>query len=128
MKKWYLVPCLLVASAFALSAQPKGKIVFDDHFHNYGKMILKDTAYVHVFRFKNEGDAPLTVTSVTPTCKCTVAEWTQTAVNPGEAGEIKISYHPILTGHLDMRIMVYDTGDPDITCVYIRGDIEKESK
>lgn len=45
-----------------------------------------------VFRFKNTGNFPVTVTTLQPSCGCTTAELTKRTYLPTEAGEIKAVY------------------------------------
>lgn len=40
------------------------------------------------FRFKNSGSKPLVITSVKPTCGCTVADYPKEPIAPGKEGEI----------------------------------------
>jgi hypothetical protein len=44
------------------------------------------------FRFKNSGDAPVTITSVRTSCGCTSANLTKKDYAPGESGELKVTY------------------------------------
>lgn len=65
----------------------------------------------HDFTIKNEGVAPLTITSVRPACGCTVAEFDKT-VAPGKTGSV----HTVLdtstfVGPISKAVTVY-TNDP----------------
>ena len=44
------------------------------------------------YQFENTGDKPLFITSVRPTCGCTVADYTKTAVLPGEKGSVTAEF------------------------------------
>lgn len=46
-----------------------------------------------MFRFRNTGDKPLVVQTVTPSCGCTVPEYTQEAVLPGKEGYVKAIFN-----------------------------------
>ncbi len=48
-----------------------------------------DKEVVGVFHFVNSGSAPITITSVQPSCGCTTAELAKSTYAPGEKGEIK---------------------------------------
>ncbi|HTN35837.1 MAG TPA: DUF1573 domain-containing protein [Arachidicoccus sp.] len=45
-----------------------------------------------VYAFENAGNKPLYITSVRPTCGCTVADYTHTAVLPGKSGNITAEF------------------------------------
>jgi Protein of unknown function (DUF1573) len=56
--------------------------------------IKKDDKVEHVFKFTNKGKiGDLIIINVSPSCGCTVPEWTKTPVKPGESGEIKIIFN-----------------------------------
>ncbi len=56
--------------------------------------INKNDKVAHVFKFTNQGKiGDLIIINVSPSCGCTVPEWTKTPVKPGESGEIKIIFN-----------------------------------
>lgn len=48
----------------------------------------KERSVAGTFRFKNDGDAPVTIRKVHTTCGCTTAKLSQTTFQPGETGQI----------------------------------------
>jgi hypothetical protein len=50
---------------------------------------LSDEQAEAVFRFRNEGDAPITIKRVRSSCGCTVPELDKNDYAPGESGEIR---------------------------------------
>ena len=44
------------------------------------------------YAFENTGDKPLFITNVRPTCGCTVADYTHTAVLPGKKGNVTAEF------------------------------------
>lgn len=44
------------------------------------------------YAFKNTGDKPVTITSVTPSCGCTTAKLDKTTYQPGESGVIQVAF------------------------------------
>lgn len=44
------------------------------------------------YQFENTGDKPLFITQVRPTCGCTVADYTKTAVLPGKQGSVTAEF------------------------------------
>lgn len=93
--------CVVSAGiAFAQSADNTAIPVFSpaETEHDYGT-ISESGGYVeHVFKFKNTGTAPLTISRVQASCGCTRPEWTIDPVPPGQEGVIIITYNP--KGHI----------------------------
>lgn len=62
-----------------------------DSVKNLGKINEGQKVEV-VFRFKNAGDKPLVIQSVTPGCGCTVADYPKEPIAPGKEAEITGSF------------------------------------
>ena len=66
------------------------KFEFERTEHDFGT--LKPRRKVSfTYKFKNAGKANLIISTVVPSCGCTVAQFTKTPVKPGESGFITIS-------------------------------------
>ena len=64
---------------------------YDSAFHDMGK--VKEGEVVEVaFKFKNTGNKPLVIGSVSASCGCTVAEKPEQAFAPGEEGYIRAKF------------------------------------
>lgn len=57
-------------------------------------VIPPDTIAEGVMRFRNTGNAPLQILSIFSDCGCTTTSYTADPVEPGEEGEIRISFNP----------------------------------
>ncbi|WP_199118364.1 DUF1573 domain-containing protein [Pedobacter sp. ASV28] len=91
MKKLFLLFTVVIGLGFAANAQTKpAEFKFEAETHDFGKIAL-DKPVSYTFNFTNEGDTPLIITKVEPTCGCTVGEYTQTPVKKGEKGFIKVT-------------------------------------
>lgn len=66
-------------------------ITFEASEHDFGT-IAKGTKVEHLFKFKNTGDAPLTIVDAKSSCGCTVPTWTRTAIAPGDEGEMLVKF------------------------------------
>ncbi len=49
----------------------------------------KERSVAGIFRFQNDGVAPVTIRQVNTTCGCTTAKLSQSTYQPGESGEIE---------------------------------------
>lgn len=58
-----------------------------DTLVNFGTINAGESAHIK-FRCKNTGDKPLYIASVHPSCGCTVADYTKSAIPPGGMGEV----------------------------------------
>ncbi len=76
--------------------------------------------------FTNVGDAPLVVNQAVSSCGCTVPSYTKTPIAPGEKGEIKVTYNAGKSvGRFTKNITVRTNGDPELTRLYIKGEVTK---
>jgi hypothetical protein len=69
----------------------QAEIQFDHLSHDFGTL-LSQTVHTCTFDFTNTGDAPLIIYHVQVTCGCTVPDYTQTPIQPGECGRIQVTY------------------------------------
>lgn len=84
MKKLTLLAWIVVT----LGQAAFGKLVFEEQeiVHEAGML---DERAEGVFKFTNEGDQPITITSMKSSCGCTVPQLEKKGYLPGESGEIK---------------------------------------
>lgn len=91
MKKLLILLVSIVALSLDTQAQAKpADFKFDTETYDFGKIAL-DKAVVYTFNFTNQGELPLIISKVEPTCGCTVGEFTQTPIKNGEKGFIKVT-------------------------------------
>src|SRR5690606_11511356 len=62
-----------------------------DSLKDFGSAKMGDKVKL-VYTFENTGDKPLFITQVRPTCGCTVADYTKTAVLPGKKGNVTAEF------------------------------------
>jgi len=100
-------------------------IEFDSISINYGR-ILKGSDGLKIFKFKNVGNEPLTITRVASSCGCTVPKKPEQPIMPGETGEIEVLYDTKKLGRISKSIYVMsNASDPRIT-LKIKGEVVKE--
>ena len=77
MSKWKIgsLVCALILSANMAWSQGSAKIASEQLVFNFGTIAESDGMASHVFKVKNEGDAPLVITRITASCGCTRPEW-----------------------------------------------------
>lgn len=123
MKK---ILCSIVAlmSTFAAMAQV---ITFERTEHDFGKINEADGRVTTVFTFKNEGMEPLVLSNVRASCGCTTPKWTREPIEPGQKGEITVTYNPNgRPGRFQKTITVTSNSqepNTNTTRLYIKGEV-----
>ena len=125
MKKIFLMTLMLVCGMTAVTAQKPAQIKFDKTTHNFGTFSEKDPKVTCTFTYTNIGEQPLVINQAVACCGCTVPEYTKTPVQPGEKGEIKVTYNGTgkFPGHFKKSITVRTNGAVEMTRLYIEGDM-----
>ena len=67
------------------------EITFDTLFHDFGNLIEGEKVSV-TFKFKNTGTADLLILDAYSTCGCTIPEFVDQPVAPGEEGKIEVVF------------------------------------
>lgn len=129
MKKIIMMTLMLVCGMTAMMAQKPAQIKFDKTTHNFGTFSENEPKVTCSFTFTNIGEQPLMINQAIASCGCTVPEYTKTPVQPGEKGEIKVTYNGTgkFPGHFKKSITVRTNGAVEMTRLYIEGDMT-ESK
>ena len=121
MKKIFLLAAM-VCSMVAMAQQPV--ITFDKTTHDFGKINEADGRVTTVFEFKNEGMTPLVLTNVRASCGCTTPKWTHEPIEPGQTGEITVTYNPNgRPGRFQKSITVTSNAAEPTTRLYIKGEV-----
>ena len=125
MKKMILMTLMLVCSMTMTMAQKPAQIKFDKTTHNFGSFSESNPKVTCTFTYTNVGEQPLVVNQAIASCGCTVPEYTKTPVQPGEKGEIKVTYNGAgkFPGHFKKSITVRTNGAVEMTRLYIEGDM-----
>lgn len=106
-----LAVLLCLAFTGSLVAQETAKIQFVKEKHDFGK-VDQGKVLTYSFKFKNVGDAPLTINNVRTTCGCTAAVVKGNKLDPGKEGEIKVSFNTTGYGGTLSKYIYVDTNDP----------------
>ncbi|MGA2916519.1 MAG: DUF1573 domain-containing protein [Sedimentisphaerales bacterium] len=87
-------------------------IKFDTLVHDFCE-VSPDSTNSCSFKFTNTGPGKLIITQTSGTCKCTVPELAKKEYNPGESGEITVSFHaPMYAGPTSQNVHV-SSNDPE---------------
>ena len=125
MKKILVLTMLFFCGMNVALAQKPAEIKFDKLTHDFGTFSEKDPVVSCTFAFTNVGESPLIINQAVASCGCTVPEYTKTPIQPGEKGEIKVTYNGTgkFPGHFKKSITVRTNGAVEMTRLYIEGDM-----
>ena len=127
MKKILLFTMLLFCGMNVALAQKPAEIKFDKLTHDFGTFSEKNPVVSCMFTFTNVGETALAINQAVASCGCTVPEYTKEPIQPGEKGEIKVTYNGTgkFPGHFKKSITVRTNGAVEMTRLYIEGEMTK---
>ena len=128
MKKFF---CVVATMLFALATMSQTPVItFTNGTHDFGKINEADGKVSTTFVFKNEGMSPLVLSNVRASCGCTTPKWTHEPIEPGQTGEITVTYNPSgRPGRFQKTVTVTSNATEPTTKLYIKGEvIPKPSK
>ncbi|WP_315578579.1 DUF1573 domain-containing protein [Hoylesella oralis] len=131
MKKILITTMMLLFVVNIASAQQKSsEIKFDKTSHDFGTFSEDNSVQKCTFTFTNVGNAPLIINQAVASCGCAVPSYTKTPIAPGQKGEIKVTYSGAgkFPGHFKKTITVRTNGVPEMTRLYIEGDMTESKK
>lgn len=67
------------------------KFYFAESTHHFGE-IKEGDIVTYIFKFKNVGGSQLVIAQAKGSCGCTVPEYSKNPVQPGDEGEIKVTF------------------------------------
>lgn len=103
--------------------------VWTDSLQDFGT-VEKGKQVKIVFHVKNTGNKPLFITSASPSCGCTVADYTKSAIAAGETGEVTASFDSNhgAAGKIHKSIAVVSNARPERTTLVFEGQVEEAKK
>ena len=75
------------------------------------------------FTITNRGNQPLVINYAETDCGCTVAEWTETPIEPGKSGEVTATFDAGLLGRFNKHIGLYTNVDDVPYYLTLRGQV-----
>ena len=109
------------------------KITFLESEHDFGQIEENGGNVSHTFEFINEGDSPLVILSVKPSCGCTTPDWSKDPIKSGSKGYIVAEYNPKgRPGVFRKSLAVISNSETNSqklstsTYIYIKGKVSKK--
>lgn len=127
MKIKHISTIYLIIGIFCfLSIQSKAqnKIVFDKLVNDLGTFSEDSNPKVCTFKFTNYKTEAIAIAHVQSTCGCAVPKYTKKAIQPGESGEINITYNPQgRPGIFNRAILVSFSGQEKKVHLSVKGTV-----
>ena len=138
MKKYLIIASVLILASCQLTDYEEGaieitpdlidpenppKMVFESTSHDFGKVAMGEKL-THTFKFVNEGESPLLIQAVTPSCHCTVMKnWPRDPIAPGESGEITAQFEGKFAGSNSKSISIVANTTPNVTTLMLTASV-----
>lgn len=109
---------------FSLSASAQGVSTWLETVHDFGTVKEKVKKLTCTMKMVNTGDSAIVITRAQTTCGCTVAEFTSGAIQPGDTGQVEITYSTRdIPGQFEKKVFVYTNGRPRRTILKVKGNV-----
>ncbi|MBI3232928.1 MAG: DUF1573 domain-containing protein [Bacteroidetes bacterium] len=100
----------------------KGQLTFVQTELAFGK-IPQWQPVTHTFKFKNTRTKPLYIYNVNRKCGCTTPRWTSGMIQPGDSGEVTITFNAVEAGPFDKEMSVSCNGVVEYVDIEITGTV-----
>ncbi len=123
LSTWMLILGVTVSAAARNTADEEAEITFETTTHDFGTFSETSPKVTCTFSFKNTGDAPLVIHQAIASCGCTVPQYPKQPIQPGESGEITVTYNGAgkIPGHFKKSITIRTNGKNEMTRLFIEG-------
>ncbi|MCM1483020.1 MAG: DUF1573 domain-containing protein [Muribaculaceae bacterium] len=125
MKRAVFISVLMLMISLTAASAGKASISFVSDSYDFDNIKASGGDVTAVYQFKNVGDAPLIITSVSNGgCGCTKPEYPKEPIKPGLTGVIKIHFNPAgRRGELNRTVKVKTNGTPSKVLLTFKGVI-----
>ncbi len=123
MKKLFLA-FLAFASTSAVLAQKKAADVakLNVQTFDFGK-VKQNVPATATFVVTNVGNENLLIETATPTCGCTISDYTKSPIAPGKTGTIKATYNAQTVGAIHKTLTVKFAGVDELKSINLAGEV-----
>ena len=135
MKTLKLTLVALFVSAISLAQSPEMKaatvvtnqapseLKWESDVHDFGTL-AQGKPSTYEFTFTNTTKETVMITNVRPSCGCTAANYTKTAIKPGEKGMVAATYNAASPGAFTKSITVTTSDSSLPKSLTIKGKVE----
>ena len=122
MKK--LLFAALLLSSTSLFAQKKADDIakLSTETYDFGK-VKQNVPPKATITVTNIGSEPLIIEQATPSCGCTVSDYTKSPIAPGKTGTISATYNAAAVGTINKTLTVKFAGADDAKFIKLTGEV-----
>ncbi len=91
--------------------------------HDFGQVRLGHTVEHH-FVFENIAAEAIALETIRTECGCTVADWPEEPIAPGQRGEVRVDFHADRSGPFRKKIKVYFDRQRRAEILWINGVVK----
>jgi hypothetical protein len=100
------------------------KMIFEEQTYDFGT-VREGVVVDHTFSFTNTGKVPLLISNARSTCGCTVPDWPEDPIAPGETGAITVRFDTKNKAQLQVKpVTITANTYPATTKVFLQGIVE----
>ncbi|WP_339874526.1 DUF1573 domain-containing protein [uncultured Algoriphagus sp.] len=100
-----------------------GQFEFPEMEYDFGN-INEGQVVEHLFKFTNNGQAPLVISNITASCGCTSPDWSKAPVKPGEEGFVKVVFNSSSkSGAQAPTVSIQANTNPTVTRLRLKGTV-----
>ncbi|PZX52618.1 DUF1573 domain-containing protein [Algoriphagus chordae] len=100
-----------------------GQFDFPEMEYNFGA-INEGQVVEHIFKFTNNGQAPLVISNITASCGCTSPDWSKAPVKPGDEGFVKVVFNSAAkSGAQAPTVSIQANTSPTVTRLKLKGTV-----
>lgn len=122
MKKLLLSLSLFAATTTLFAQKADDVAKFTSETIDFGKIKVDEPPTAR-FIVKNIGTTPLIIETASPTCGCTIGDYTKSPIAPGKEGWITATYNAKSIGVFDKHMTVKFAGIPEAKSITIKGEV-----
>jgi hypothetical protein len=125
LKSILLIAVLVMAMPYVYSQEVNpnaAQMVFKKTVHDFGT-INEGGNGICDFSFTNSGKEPLIIVSVTSSCGCTIPEYPQKPILPGETDIIKVKYDTQRQGPINRTVTIVSNSKNSPIVLSINGNV-----
>ena len=95
---------------------------FSTDTYDFGK-IKQNVPATAVFTVTNTSNTNLIIEQASPTCGCTISDYTKSPIAPGQTGTIKATYNAATLGAIHKNLTVKFAGVDEIKTISLAGEV-----
>ena len=117
---------ILANLLFITHTYSQAKMSIDNETFDFGEVEWKQPGKAH-FNITNAGDKPLVINEVIPDCACSVAQWTTSAIAPGDKGVIEVVFDAKALGSFHKSIAILSNAE-ELKYIHFKGKVVEKLK